>query len=221
MNMKAYRVMTVIAAVAMLLTGKAMAGGAYGIIWDNDASQEGNDPGWVYTSTAATTLLPAGDLIQLVAVQGGSNYVLAANTMGQNAATLVTAGDPANGAFSLTSAIASNVLQGAIGSPLGVVVYGGLTASGNSILIVANGGYAATVPSPDWATPPSSSVVLELDATTGPVPTVTGQGGITSAEGFDGNVGFYVTPTPVPEPSSIALIVMGLLGGFGMMRRRS
>jgi hypothetical protein len=219
MNMKAYRVMTVIAAVAMLLTGKAMAGGAYGIIWDNDASQQGNFPGWIYTSTAATTLLPAGDLIQLVAVQGGSNYVLSASTIGQNAATLVTAGDPANGAFSLTSAIASNVLQGAVGSPLGVVVYGGLTTSANSILIVPNGGYAATVPSPDWATPPSSSVVLELDATTAPVPTVTGQGGITSAEGFDGNVGFYVAS--VPEPSSIALVVMGLLGGFGMMRRRS
>jgi len=217
MNMKAYRVMAVVAAGALLLTGKVMAGGAYAVIWDNDASQQGNSPGWIYTSAAATTLLPAGDLIQLVAVQGGSNYVLAASTIGQSLGNITLAGDPTNGAFTIVTDVASNILQGAVGSPMGVVVYGGTQTSANHILVVPNGGYAVTVPSPDWATPPSSSAVVELDATTGPVPTVTGSGGITTSNGFDGNPGFYVT---VPEPSSVALVVMGLLGGIGMIRRR-
>jgi hypothetical protein len=217
MNMKAYRVMAVVAAGAMLLTGKAMAGGADTITWDNDASDQGNNTGYIYTSAAATTLLPAGDLIQLVAVQGGSNYVLAASTIGQTAATVISLGDPVNGSFNITTDVASNILAGAIGSPVGVAVYAGLTTSAPHITIVPNGSYALSSPTPNWASPPNTAYA-ELDASTAPVPTVTGQGGFTASPGFDGDTGFYVTP--VPEPSSIALVVMGLLGAIGMIRRR-
>jgi len=208
--------MAVVAAAAMLLTGKVMAGGADTITWDNDASDQGNNTGYIYTSAAATTLLPAGDLVQLVAVQGGSNYVLAASTIGQVAATVSSLGDPANGSFNITTDVASNILAGAIGSPMGVAVYGGPTTSANSITIVPNGSYAFSVPTPNWPSPPNT-VYVELDASTAPVPTVTGSGGLTTSPGFDGDTGFYVT---VPEPSSIVLVLMGLLGGIGMIRRR-
>ena len=216
--MKAYRVITAVAAAGLLLTGRVMAGGAYSIQWDNDASSNGNNTGYIYTSASVTTsntLLPNGDLIELVAVQGGSNYVLATSAIGQAPGAISGLGDPAAGDFNIASTIFSNVLQGAIGSPLGVLVYGNPGGTGAHILITST---TLTVPSPDWASPPTSEVLLEPDATD-PTYTVSGNGGITTSlnGGVDGNPGYFVT---VPEPSTVTLVGFGLLGAVGMMRRR-
>jgi len=220
--MKAYRVITAVAAAGLLLTGRVMAGGAYAIDWDDDASQNGNNTGYIYTSAAVTTtntLLPNGDLIQLVAIQGGSNYVLAASAIGSNALAVSEAGDPTvGGDFELVTDVASNILQGAIGAPLGILVYANAGGTGNHILITSS---VQTVPSPNWPTPPSSAVVMEPDATD-PTYTVSGNGGITTSlnGGVDGNPGYWILPNVIPEPSSITLVGFGLLGAVGMMRRR-
>ena len=200
--MKAYRVITVAVAAALLLSGKVMAGGAYGIQWDNDASIAAPSVALFYSDAAGTTLLSPGNLIQLVAIQGGTNYVLAASAIGQDAGTLLSLGQPPEGAFDRSDTIASNVLAGAIGSPIGVEFYAGVDQSFAHALVFNN---ALAVPSPNWASIPLGAYVAEVDTGwTGPL--------------TDGNTGFYVVG--VPEPSSLALVVLGLFGAIGIIRRR-
>jgi len=213
--MKTYRIITVITAAVMLLAGKAMAGGSYGIQWDNDGSQN-NGPFVVTSDAAGTQKLPVGDLIELVASTGGSTFtVLASGTIGSLSNNIANQlGNPnVAGFYDIATAVTSNVLQGVIGDPLGIVFFAGTSPS-------APYGYVynptVTSPSPDWVFPPSGPVIVEPDPTD-PNWVVLAGNGATSA-GINNTVsGFYAA---VPEPSTVMLVVMGLLGGIGMMRRR-
>jgi hypothetical protein len=207
--MKASRIIAVVVAAGLLLSGKVMAGGAYGIAWDNDASQTSNGTGVMFTDVNGGTPIANGQVIELVAINGSTLTILASATMGDTAGQVASAGDPL-GSFQLTSFVTSNLLQGVIGQSLGVVVFNG----GASALFTPTGDLAATSPNPNWVTPPLSSVVVELDATQNS--TVTLLTGV--AAGFSDNGGFFVQD--VPEPSSLALVGLGLFAAIGIIRRR-
>src|SRR5712672_197968 len=99
--MRTYKVVATVAVAALLLTSNLMAGGAVGIQWDNDGSQLSGlfDPfysspnGTAGTELSAGVLATTGDgfLIQLIALQGSTNYLLASATIGDNPGPL-TAG---------------------------------------------------------------------------------------------------------------------------------
>jgi hypothetical protein len=211
----------VIAAVALLTSGKVMAGGAYGFNWDNDGVTVSGTPNGFYSDAAGTVPLPVGDLVQLIAVSGGSNFVLAATTIGQNPDALASSGSPQAGFFDLSSgtSVYSNQLQQVIGDPVGVAVWNAQQTAEVTIWSTS-----VTSPSPDWSAPPSSAIVVEPDAQApgdGNWPTawnVSLNSGLAAGVTANG-MGYYLTAS-VPEPSSIALVVMGLLGGFGLIRRR-
>jgi len=219
---KTYRVSAVIAAATLLLTGKVMAGGGYPINWDNDGSQFSGLQNAFYSNQGGTTFLPAGDLVQLIAIAGGTNYVLATTTLGQNPAALTSAGVGTNGFFDVSNIVASNLLASVVGDPLGVAFYAGTTTAAAKLTV-----YSPDVlsPSPNWATPPLAAIVVEPD---NGAPgngdyadawvTVLGNGA--TSGGVTGNsAGYYVVA--VPEPSTYVLVGTGLLGLLGLRRRRS
>jgi len=224
--MKAHRIIAVISTAAMLLTGKAMAGGGYGVIWDN--------VGWVYgtpcpfySDGAGTQPLSAGslnvagdgDLVQLIAYQGGTNFVLGTTTIGDNVPSLSLFGSLSNGFFLSDSYdLTSNQLAAAFGSPLGIEFFDGTTTTAVHATVYNP---TVTVPSPNWQFPPMTIVYVEPDATDTNWMVIAGPGAVAGATA--GDTGFYVTPIaePVPEPSTIALACLGLLGAIGLIRRRS
>jgi len=222
--MKANRVITVVAAGALLLAGKAMAGGAIGIQWDNDGSQ--NNGPFVFESAndaSGQSGLAIGDLVQLVAKTGPSSFsVLASTTIGTDASELGNfglAGMP--GYFDVDTAVASNVMASVVNDPLGVVYYDGTSSTApygfvyNPTILALSPSYVAppftTIDEPDSTDP--NWVVLSGNGATSAGEISEGLGDANNDQGA-----FYVVA--VPEPSSIALVVMGLLGGIGMIRRR-
>ena len=167
-----------------------MAGGSYAIQWDNDASIAAPSVALFYSDQAGTILLDPGDLIQLVAIQGGTNYVLATSFIGQDATTLTSLGQPFPGAFDLVSTISSNVLAGAVGSPIGIEFYAGPDTSFAHALVENT---SLAVPSPNWTTPPLGPYVAEVDTSW--------TGSLT-----DGGNGFWV---PSLRPSFTASVTNG------------
>jgi len=216
--MKAYRVITAVGAAVLLLAGQAMAGGGYVINWDNDASTWGNNTGYIYTTAAGSTLLPAGNEVQLVGVVSGSTTIpIWTSQIGNDPGDIISEGDPTAGAFNITSSsVLSNVLEPAKGLVMGVLVYG---QGGGEILITATGGEAETVPSPDWSQIPTAPQAFELDASQASVLVISGTGGFVPEGSYDNEEGFFVGPS-IPEPSTITLVGLGVLGAIGLVRRR-
>ncbi|MCG3150587.1 MAG: hypothetical protein PCFJNLEI_04074 [Verrucomicrobiae bacterium] len=141
----------------MILVHQVSAGGAAPVEWSNDGIVTGN-AGPLYTDVTGATLLSGGNAnvagdgcrIDLIALQGGTNYLLASATIGDVPGALAPFAD---GFFELASAVPSNVLAGAVGAPLGVRFFNAPSiGAATKFGIVSNS--AIVVPSPDWVTPP-------------------------------------------------------------------
>ncbi|MEI6084388.1 MAG: HYR domain-containing protein [Verrucomicrobiota bacterium] len=154
------------AGLSVLLTQPLLAGGAVSINWGNAGDLNGA-MSTLFSDVAGATKLSAGITnvagdgfrLDLVAVQGGSNYVLATATIGDNPNALAGPGQLFAGKFDILSVVPSNVLAGAVGAPLGVRYFNGTSQFG----IISNA--TISVPTPNWVVPPFGAVFFEPDLT--------------------------------------------------------
>src|ERR1700693_2567007 len=84
-----------VAGIALLLVSQSMAGGVVNFNMDNTSSQVANFEAPFYINGSLSLV---GNAVQLVAFQGGSNYVLATTSIGQAPTTV---------AFDITSGFAT------------------------------------------------------------------------------------------------------------------
>jgi hypothetical protein len=217
------------AVVAALFPVCSFAGGAVPIGWANDGALSSNASPF-FADQAGTKRLTAGStntagdgaVIQLIALQGGTNYVLASATVGDAPGAIgVVAGAPFDGLFELYSIIASNVLKGAVGSPMGVRFYNATSVSTATRWgIVSNN--TIIVPSPDWAAPPFP-VFFGPDFSDqnflGPR-TTAGGGFYADRSLFTAAAGAYSglvqSNTPSPETTGLVNITLANTGSFSM-----
>jgi len=228
--MKARMIKAFIAGMALSLTmaARVSAGGSVNFNWDNTSSQLANFAAPFYSDQAGTLKLSpgstsiAGDgfLVQLIALQGGTNFVLASSTIGDTISTLAldissTFIPSQNGFFDLQDfAVQSNVLAGAYGTgttPVGIKFFNAATiGAATAYGIVSNN--SIFVPNPNWGTPPLASVIFEPDWDTA---AYMGPRTLTGPHGF-----YTDTLIVVPEPSTVFLVGIGLVSLVTLRRRK-
>jgi hypothetical protein len=191
--------MLVGAGIVVGMAASVFAGGITGINWDNDGSFSAPESPF-YNDVAGTSRLAQGDLVYLVTLQGGTNYVLASALIGDGTAI--------DGEISVASGVASNVLQGAQGSPIGILFF---NDTATMYGIVSNN--TQFPPSPNWVTPPTP-VTFDVDFTDA---NWQGPRTIGAATG-----GFFTdTLVIVPEPSTVMLVGIGLVSLWTFRRRKA
>jgi hypothetical protein len=131
--------------------------------------------------------------------------------LGDTIGALQAAGKLADGFFNIATAVDSNTLAGAVGSPMGVVFYAGTTTAAQSGLVYNN---SVIVPTPNWPTPPLGATVVEPDVLD-PSNWLVGP----NTARTTGNTGFYIAV--IPEPSTMLLVGMGLIGSLVIRRRKA
>jgi hypothetical protein len=214
------------AVVAALFPVRSFAGGAVTIEWANDGALSDNaspffadQAGTIPLTAGATNTVGDGAVVQLIALQGGTNYVLASATVGDTVGALLAMGMLQNGFFDVESGVTSNVLKGAVGSPMGVRFYNATSVSTATRWgIVSNN--TITVPSPDWASPPFP-VYFGLDFSDpyllGPR-TTAGGGFYTDTPLFTAAAGAYSglvqSNTPSPETTGFINVTLANTGSF-------
>ncbi|MCG3148017.1 MAG: hypothetical protein PCFJNLEI_01459 [Verrucomicrobiae bacterium] len=201
---------------ALLTSTYSFAGGDIFINWANDGSVGSGEIAPFYADALGLTPLTAGTgaqgdgaVIQLIALQGGTNFVLATGTIGD------TSVDTA-GFFGIGSpAVASNILAGAVGSPLGVKFYNSsIIQNATAYGIVSNA--TILVPSPNFPGAPPTATDFGVEFSLASFLGARTTGG---SELF--GPGFYTdTLIVIPEPSTMVLVGMGVVGAWFVRRRK-
>ena len=142
----------------------AFGGGAIDFQFNNINAFNGNGTGLLFSDITGLNLLSAGVqdvaddgyFLQFVAYQGGSNYVLTTNQVGDNPTAI---SGVENGKFNFLANISSNVVAGAVGSPLGLVFYNNTSlATASAYGAITN--LTITLPSPNYSIPPPDPPLL-------------------------------------------------------------
>ena len=194
--MKQVTKLAVIIAAAVAMMGYQAK--AMDVVW---SAQEGT-----FVTDGSGVGLPIGDLIILGmdtanTVAGFSTF--ATGAVGDNLEIAGTFADDNN----ITGQSAF------LGQPIYIEVYNATTSGAASDV--------ALLKSSSWAFPAADTGGVAIDLNDNGLVIVTGAtyvtGGVTAPTDIVGGNAIEL----VPEPSSIALVVMGLLGGIAMIRRRS
>gem|GEM_PF-1906475 len=203
-----------VALLTMGLVASSFAGPT--IYWLNDGNYSAvPDP--LYLGSNTPVALSAGvkgtagdgDLIQLVALWGGTNFVLASATVGDDPSAISPGpggvAGPYNGYFEVQSLVDTNLLAVVYGdhvTPLGVVFYAGTTTASP---------YAEVVNRTIHVPSPTSQGTVYFDMNYSDLNFVGPRTAAGSPKGW-----FIDT---IPEPSTMMLVGLGLLGAAGMRRR--
>lgn len=180
-------------AVALLTMGLVASSFGGGYIWNNDGVTTGNGAPF-YLDEAGQDPLPTGDLIQLATIQGGTNFVLASAYIGDT-------GFKGDGWFQIVS---PNLSGANVESVLEVIFYNTNTTSGAYGIV-----YNRTIM---WQ--PNKAFGIDIgDNNFAPA---AGAGKTTGGNEVYGP-GFYIDS--IPEPSTMMLVGLGLLGAVGLRRR--
>jgi len=184
-----------VALLTMGLVASSFGDLGYTIGWDNDS---GAELGAFYVDQAGLTPVPMGDTVKLAVPLGGTNFVLATGAMGD--------GVGADGLFEISTVVASNLLFWAQGQTLEIMFYLTTDGSGPYGLVWDS----INCPAPPTTPPAPLLVNADLSFSRAANTQLTSGGAEVYGQGF------YI----IPEPSTIMLVGLGLLGAVGLMRRR-